>query len=707
MINVIFGSDMFGFTHKTMDITQFYDVSNDTEDITTSICKMFMRYVNSGKLSVADGEFCSDYVKNGCPLRNGKIFDDIVGHIKRTNDIDTIVRQHDCVKLVDDMKKERGDVISFTQERIHAIEMLFDTIYDGYRMSYGMYGYAGTGKTTLIMEIMRFLIIHKMIKNVAFTAPTHKALNVMKANFDKLIPEILKFVEAQNQHTFDNNILELKNHGIKIDFITIHSLLGYSMDFTKNGDRIFAKKQYTKTCKNKTPKKSEWMMYDVIIVDECSMIPLQIVVELFVEIRRLLKTTQNIPKIIFTGDPAQLPPVGEKVSAIFMNKFSSPMHNTQSSSEPQISLTFQDYVKSMAASSPMLVTLEILKDEYAKFVNDVTSMRTTTLRQIFRNSRTNMQELCYNIRQWVIGEIDHPTLGRYTGNGVMMYRYDGKNKINTLWFEKCVEKFREGGVGNIILTWTNSGSSMYNTVIRKILLGKEKLQTYEPGDILMLNDYYCFENDNGDVAKNDIATRFYTSEQLRVLNAKVITKKIPDHIECIDGCIGKLKDAPMIVKIYKNTVARINSVAKKEYNVWELSVNRLSEFNGIKSDDKEYTIYVMHDASSKQFTEAKNYVFGIIKKVSSEYQTAYDKQMGTIERYVMKPLWKYWNGKYVSQFADVIYGYSITTHKSQGSTFNDVFVDANDILQNTNENEAKRCIYTAHTRCSGEVHVLA
>ena len=36
----------------------------------------------------------------------------------------------------------------------------------------------------------------------------------------------------------------------------------------------------------------------------------------------------------------------------------------------------------------------------------------------------------------------------------------------------------------------------------------------------------------------------------------------------------------------------------------------------------------------------------------------------------------------------------------------DVFVDAHDIFKNNNANEAKRCIYTALTRTSNELHIL-
>ena len=54
----------------------------------------------------------------------------------------------------------------------------------------------------------------------------------------------------------------------------------------------------------------------------------------------------------------------------------------------------------------------------------------------------------------------------------------------------------------------------------------------------------------------------------------------------------------------------------------------------------------------------------------------------------------------IDKFAQLNYGYCITVHKSQGSTFKNVFIDINDILDNNNQNETSKCLYTAITRSS-------
>tara|TARA_B110000211_G_scaffold232817_1_gene297422 strand:+ start:622 stop:783 length:162 start_codon:yes stop_codon:yes gene_type:complete len=46
-----------------------------------------------------------------------------------------------------------------------------------------LFGYAGTGKTTMIAETIGFLILNKNIKKVCFTASTNKATDVLKSKF--------------------------------------------------------------------------------------------------------------------------------------------------------------------------------------------------------------------------------------------------------------------------------------------------------------------------------------------------------------------------------------------------------------------------------------------------------------------------------------------------------------------------------------------
>ena len=55
-----------------------------------------------------------------------------------------------------------------------------------------LFGYAGTGKTTMIAETIGFLILNKNIKKVCFTASTNKATDVLKSKFGFKFDQIFK-----------------------------------------------------------------------------------------------------------------------------------------------------------------------------------------------------------------------------------------------------------------------------------------------------------------------------------------------------------------------------------------------------------------------------------------------------------------------------------------------------------------------------------
>ena len=58
---------------------------------------------------------------------------------------------------------------------------------------------------------------------------------------------------------------------------------------------------------------------------------------------------------------------------------------------------------------------------------------------------------------------------------------------------------------------------------------------------------------------------------------------------------------------------------------------------------------------------------------------------------------------------DIDYGFAISSHKSQGSTYNTVFVDVNDMIYDkngkpyTNRDELLRRLYVACSRASHEL----
>ena len=106
-----------------------------------------------------------------------------------------------------------------------------DFIKDHKKYFFGFYGYAGTGKTTVIMNYISHLIKKKYITRVAFCAPTHKAVTVLTTNFSNYYEKLTNVLLNKNIQFLSIAIEELKTIGITMDFLTIHRLLGYKGEF--------------------------------------------------------------------------------------------------------------------------------------------------------------------------------------------------------------------------------------------------------------------------------------------------------------------------------------------------------------------------------------------------------------------------------------------------------------------------------------------
>lgn len=139
-------------------------------------------------------------------------------------------------------------------------------------------GGPGTGKTTTVAKFMALLLEKQPKLNIALVAPTGKAAMRMKTSLNKEIDKSLK-------HSFDETIT---NHLKEVQPSTIHRLLKKKPGTLGNQFRY---------------NKENLLPYDVILVDEASMIDLDQMYKLMIAIPSKTKT-------IFLGDHHQLSPVG-------------------------------------------------------------------------------------------------------------------------------------------------------------------------------------------------------------------------------------------------------------------------------------------------------------------------------------------------------------------------------------------------------------
>lgn len=75
----------------------------------------------------------------------------------------------------------------------------------------------------------------------------------------------------------------------------------------------------------------------------------------------------------------------------------------------------------------------------------------------------------------------------------------------------------------------------------------------------------------------------------------------------------------------------------------------------------------------------------------------------TAEPGLRRKLWlEFWEVK--GLFNKVRYGYAITAHRAQGSTYKNVLIDQHDIMQNPNKREAMRALYVGCTRATQSLY---
>lgn len=603
-------------------------------------------------------------------------------------------------KILCDLIKTKENNIVFTSDQIHAIEKMFEFMVNKDKRIFGLRGYAGTGKTTLLIEYVSFCLKNRLISSVIFTAPTHVALNIMKSKFKPHLLSLYKNLYESypdSNMSYEDIIDKLFEKNMKVDFTTIHKLLGYKEDISIEGDIVFIR--------NGNALMSD---YDFVIIDESSMIPLGIVDTIFDELRRCEQKSgdnfKQIPKVLLAGDPAQLPPVNEKTSAVFYTE--------------KTCANLKEYSKLLSVDNQHYsgYNSDEFKVKYDRFISFLFSIEHTTLKEVVRSKMENVTKVCYEIRKWVLGEVDMPNLNKYMkSDGVYFYKNDGQ-KIKSDWFKKCLNEFMSPKDGiSIILTWTNKQSDEYNETIRNAIFKKENLNKYEIGDVIMLANYYSIAdtaNEQGKKKKkkkineDDKNNRFYTSEQVKIVNISKIHKDIGSFSLIMNENGRKLKDSAYIDKKRRPIVEKINSNTKRKFMCWKLDV--IKSVNGMFNDldTNINTLYVLDDAEKENLSNEKEYVARQIMSLRSGLLSGLKNKTKQIDMHVIVPLRREWYRLYTEQFASVNYGYSITCHKGQGSSFYNTYIDANDILKNAKEEEMKKCMYTAVTRTSNYLNML-
>lgn len=628
---------------------------------------LLVKYLKEGKISM------DNYVQ----LNNTNLLN-IKNNLEIVNKFDSSIKEgfdkrySEMIKLKDNEIVFKNKIVfnrlikksnlTYTEDQKNSIDNMIRFITNPEEKLFGLFGYAGTGKTTTIIDFLMNCLELKYINSLVFTAPTNKALNVIKTKVSDKIKYLLDLnnIYYEDKLSFDMNCDKLKKKNIIIEFQTIHKLLKYKTEYNVDGDIIFTK-----------DKDNVIDGYDIIVIDECSMIPLGLTYEILKESVKI-KT-----KIIFTGDPAQLPPVNEKISSVFMSQLNKITLNKMQSLIPTITV-----------------------EDYDKFCNTLINMDQYVLKDIVRTKHNSIIKCSNTVRDWIYNVDDFINISEHTNLNMNIYSFDKSVKTKTNWYKEF-EKLIKIEKDTIIIAWTNDEVKFYNNFIRKSLfVTKEHIKEYEIGDVLILNEFYILANpDTLKKIDNQFnnKVKFNTSEKIIIKNIQEINYDIEKLTHKVNGNIKTFQNHKSIETKYKKFVDQINSV-NIHFKSYKMKVIKIDEL------DNEYEIIVL---KHEEHLIHKNLIVSTIeeiKKFRNELFAQY--KLMSIDTLLIQPLYNDFYSKFMNPFASVSYGYAITCHKAQGSNYKNVFVDFSDIVKNRNEDEMKRCTYTAVSRTIDNLYIL-
>lgn len=517
-------------------------------------------------------------------------------------------------------------------------------------------GYAGTGKSTVISSLFKNSAYSKL--KVCMSATTNKAVQVLK-----------KMGDLGNK---------------KVDYLTIHKLLRIKRTIDSDGKQHFIT-SFDETSDSRNKKCKSIYSYNVVVIDESSMINNSMFKDL-----EIIST--KIPgKIIFVGDRNQLPPVNQTLSNVFTT------------------------------------------DKYQN-IQLIKIMRATGNNKIIDLS---------NYIRTSIAEQNNLKLKQFKDDHVFIHR----KQLNWLncYIEKIVELSKNEK--SVILAYTNNRCNVINFAVRSILFTPEQLsQKYVPGEHIIFNNFYQTKNNKYYTSQNEIIKEVsiekFKIEKLdlsEIINLKnklnPLSKKtenddllvdpcqicnddevddccvtVCEHklcIECIKQWINKNKCCPLCLTEVSDEKFIVKDCDRINYFIDELNDLILSlEFDvyRIKLINGDY-INTLTDNSKKRYGEVEKRIKAIMTNIKNEIVS--NKKIINFGLVILSRLWLFIFNNIVDVFAEINYGYCITSHKSQGSTYTNVFVDISNILNfNRDPTDGMKCLYTSVTRASDTLHLF-
>lgn len=438
-------------------------------------------------------------------------------------------------------------------------------------------GYAGTGKTYLIKYFLKVVASHL---RSTVSAPTHKAVRVIE-----------KFVGKKGQ--------------------TVHKLLG----LRPNTDLHTFSLNNIQYDMLGEPKICDW---NIVVIDEASMINKDL--DSYLRSRSRMYNT----RLLYLGDPAQLPPVGFRASPIFVN-------------ERKFVLT---EIIRQESDNPLLKLLNVLRKDIERGTQDFI--------KYLNNYPKNIND----------NNFGYITLNKDDYFSLLVNMFKSKSILIDSDF------LRHGA-------WSNTAVINWNTSVRNQIVS-------DPNKILNINDLLTGYNTVLDY--NQATTIINSNDYL-----------VTDILE---------RDSDYGFKVFD--IALKDIFDKKIVNVMIVDHTDIS-YNIFLSKLKNFHLEALYAPSRdgirrKKWSNYFNYKNNYLSLVDIKLTDNNNKQIATVKR-------------------DLDYGYGLTIHKLQGSTFNNIFLNLKDVnrsvhIRDKNQSYVdgvifrNKLVYTALSRASDKAIIL-
>lgn len=407
-------------------------------------------------------------------------------------------------------------------------------------------GFAGTGKTYMLSRIIDYIKVIEPKSMIAITAPTNKAVKV-----------------AKDSNSFNSNnkeFVEFIDKGNGISYKTIHSLLKLKEIINNEGERKFVP---TASLDKDSIK--------YVIIDEASMVNK--------ELYSIIMQIKEHAKIIFVGDPIQLPPVNEENSIVF-NKIEE---NNLDSYELNIPMRQSD-------GSPVL-----------KYATEIRERITSPYPDKDFNNQVGIDS---EVRIFDIKE--------------------DKAEIKKLLVEYFKSDEYKKDLNYVkILAWTNRTVENMNNTVRKILYGPTP-NKYEIGESMIVNKPTFSKKNYGN--KSYLNVQMPTSTEFTVMDVTNSSKYVDEIRERFDTT-----ELTVEVNGYNfNSIKQIHILKEHEETRFKAICKQLHKAAVDAKSAELWATY--YDVKDKYFANVEyNYSSTIHTAQGSTYQNVF-LVMGDINR---------------------------------------------------------------------------